>query len=852
MKNLGLVVLSLAFLVNGRAWAGTVDTTSTLSASPSSPSMLGQQVTLTAQVTAADGTTPTGSVHFTEGATDYGMVALSGSTAQITLALAKGTHLLSASYGPDAQYNQSGATLQQVVDLVSTTTALGSAPSSSVTGQTVAFTASVVGADGNIPVGTVKFLEGSIVLGTAAIDGTTGNASIATSALAVGTHTITATYPGNSTMYAASTSAPVTQVVIKGTTTTALSSDQAPSVVGQSVTFTATVALGSGTGTPTGTVDFKEGATTLGSASLSGTQATFTTSSLPAGPHSIVATYVGDASFSGSTSTAFAQQVNTVGTSVDVVITPASPSSYAAVLTVAATVSSTMGGSPTGTVTLTEGPTSLGSSMLSNGTASFAVSTLPPGAHSLTVTYGGDGTYAGAASTVSQVVSHAPTLTKLASSVAPSVFGQSVTFTATVSSTSGGTPTGAVTFSSDGVALGGAVTLASGVATFATKQLPVASHSISVVYSGDPIYAPSTAPALVQTVDKAVTSTSVVSSNTPSLVGATVTFTAVVTVASPGAGTPSGSVAFFADGAPLGMGTLAAGTATYSTTALANGTHSITALYSATASFAGSQSAPFSQAVSTNAATIALTATPNPSNYGTAVTLSAALSGGNGTPTGTVIFEDGAITLGSATVSGSGAASLTTTALVTGIHVLSAHYSGDAAYASGVASSTLNVGGATTTVTLVSSRNPSMMGESVTFTATVASQVAGATGSVQFRDGVTSLGIVDVVGETATLQLSNLMIGNHVITATYLGNANFGASTSTGVTQEVVDVVTTPADMSTTPPASDDAGTIVTPTPKKGGCDVSAAAPFEGLWVLLLVAAGLYVARRRMIAQRRP
>lgn len=733
-----------------------------------------------------------------------------------------------------------------MVALVSTTTSFTSSPSPSATGQSVTFTASVIGGDANVPTGTIDFLEGANVVGTGSIDSVTGKATFSTTTLAVGSHTITATYPGDGSMYDTSTSAPATQVVEQGTTTTVISSDQAPSVVGTNVTFTATISLVTGMGTPTGPVDFKEGATTLGTSALSGTQATFTTSALSAGTHTIVATYAGDTSFSGSTSAAFSQQVNTIGTSVAVVITPASPSAYMTALTIAASVSSMMGGTPTGTVTLTEGVTSVGSTMLSNGAASFSSSSLAPGSHSLTVTYAGDGTHAGASSTVTQVVNKAPTVTGLASSSAPSVSGQSVTFTATVSSSISGTPSGTVTFSSDGIALGGAVTLANGVATFTTKQLAVATHAITAVYGGDTLYATSTASALSQEVDKAATTTSVVSSNSPSLVGATVTFTAVVGVTSPGTGTPSGSVAFFLDGTPLGSGTLASGTATYSTSALAKGTHSITAVYGADGSFAGSQSVAFVQTVSTDASAIVLTAAPNPSNFGTAVTLSAALSGGNGTPTGTVVFKDGTTILGMAVVSTTGFASFTTAALVTGIHVLSASYSGDASYSSGIASATLNVGGATTTVALASSKNPSMMGDSVTFTATVSSSVAGATGSVQFRDGVTSLGIVAVVGSTATLTISNLIIGNHVITATYLGNANFGASTSTGVTQEVEDVVTTPADMSTVPTGTDDAGMVVTPTPKQGGCDMSAGAPLQGLSVLLLLLLlGSYVARRR-------
>ncbi len=103
-------------------------------------------------------------------------------------------------------------------------------------------------------------------------------------------------------------------------TTTALTSDINPSLLGQSVTFTATVTAASGT--PTGTVNFKEGVTTLGSGTLNGSGvATFSTSSLTAGSHVITAEYAGAANFSGSTSDPLTQQVNAATLSIDNVTT---------------------------------------------------------------------------------------------------------------------------------------------------------------------------------------------------------------------------------------------------------------------------------------------------------------------------------------------------------------------------------------------------------------------------------------------------------------------------------------------------------------------------------------------------
>src|SRR5207249_5465091 len=79
-----------------------------------------------------------------------------------------------------------------------------------------------------------------------------------------------------------------------------------PSIVGTAVTFTASV-TSPVTGTLTGTVTFQDGASALGTGTLSGGTVTFTTSGLTAGTHSITAIYGGDANFTGSTSPALTQ-----------------------------------------------------------------------------------------------------------------------------------------------------------------------------------------------------------------------------------------------------------------------------------------------------------------------------------------------------------------------------------------------------------------------------------------------------------------------------------------------------------------------------------------------------------------
>lgn len=182
-----------------------------------------------------------------------------------------------------------------------------------------------------------------------------------------------------------------------GTTTTTLTSDHNPSTYGQSVTFAATVT--SAAGTPTGTVTFKDGGTTLGTGTLDGSgQATLTTSSLPAGMHSITAVYSGTDNYLSSSSGVLTQTVNQASTSTTL-SSNANPSTYVQNVTFNATVTSA-GGTPTGTVTFRDGATVLATVPVDgSGHAAYTTSSLFIGAHAITATYNGDANFTGSAST---------------------------------------------------------------------------------------------------------------------------------------------------------------------------------------------------------------------------------------------------------------------------------------------------------------------------------------------------------------------------------------------------------------------------------------------------------------------
>ena len=299
-------------------------------------------------------------------------------------------------------------------------------------------------------------------------------------------------------------------------------------------------------------------------------------------------------------------------------------------------------------------------------------------------------------------VQPAVTTTTLAAPPSPSVSGQNVTFTATVTvalppTTIDPTPTGTVTFYNNGTSIGtGTLSVVNGQeqATLTTNALSTATHSITAAYtSGDANFVPSpVSTAVTQVVNQANTSATVATSISPSVHGQAVTFTATVSVVSPGStavANPTGTVTFYDNGAAIGTGTLSGtstDTATFTTSTLSTATQSITAAYtSGDGNFnASAVSTSISQVVNKDSTTTAATASPGFANLGQAVTFTATVAAnapGSGTPTGTVDFFDTTtstdLTPGGVALA-SGTATFATTSLAAGSHTIKATYSGDA------------------------------------------------------------------------------------------------------------------------------------------------------------------------------
>jgi hypothetical protein len=431
--------------------------TNTLLTSSASPISAGQPLTFTAEVVpvvlgVAVG--PTGTVTFFNGTAAIGTATLSQSyTATLTTStLPAGTDAITAVYNADSNFGQSTSTvLSQVVNSanqVNTTATLMSSINPSTAGQSVTFSVSVAGTTSNspLPTGTVTFYDGASPLGSNTLS--SAQTSFSSAGLGVGSHSITATY-GSDANYAGSTSTSVMQVVNappQVATTTALISSQNPGTSGQSITFTATVSgTTSNSPLPTGSIVFYDGTTSLGSGTLNvSAQATYTTSALALGSHSIIAAYGSSSAYAASTSTILTQLINapTKGSTATTLASSANPAGLGVSISFTATVAGVNSNTPvpTGTVNFLDGAATIGSGTVNaSGTASFATSSLAQGSHSITAQYAGDANDQMSTSiALSQVIAAAPSFSLSLSPAALTVgSGQNGTSTLTLISSSG-------------------------------------------------------------------------------------------------------------------------------------------------------------------------------------------------------------------------------------------------------------------------------------------------------------------------------------------------------------------------------------------------------------------------------
>lgn len=365
--------------------------TTTTVTSSLNPSTHGTAVTFTAVVVGSGTVVPGGTVTFFDGTTQLGtgtLTAAGTATAAATFTtstLTAGAHTITASYGGDANdFASTSAGLTQTVNITATGTTLTAISNPAIAGTTLTLTATVT-TNGGPGAGTVSFYNGATLLGTGTLNAS-GVATWSSSTLAAGSYSLTAHYQGDAND-TGSTSPALPLTVIQATTSVKLTASSASITVTSTVTFTAKV---SGNGAvPGGSVTFMNGSNTLGSVAVSAGVATYSTSSLAVGTHSITAVYGGDPDDAGSTSGAVSVTVTAYGTETDLVASGTKLTTDQG-LTLLTTTTSTSGSAVTGTITYMNGTATLGSATVgTNGTATLTIHP-SAGTYNITAHYSGD------------------------------------------------------------------------------------------------------------------------------------------------------------------------------------------------------------------------------------------------------------------------------------------------------------------------------------------------------------------------------------------------------------------------------------------------------------------------------
>lgn len=517
------------------------------------------------------------------------------------------------------------------------------------------------------------------------------------------------------------------------------------------------------------------------------------------------------ASYAGSTALAAAS----TSSNFNVVVNPTTTSVLPSMSTVTigdnvsftASVVPTVGSNPGGAVQFLVDGAAFGAAVpVSSGTATSAnlnTGSLALGNHTVQAVYNGDASFGTSSSASVLFRVRVPLLPATAAlSITPNstVYGQNVTLSATIGTTSGsGSPTGSVTFSEGGTVYGTAP-VSGGSASVEVTTIPVGAHSIVATYSGDDEYNGAASAPGTLTVAKADVTVDLTSSDTTTVSGEAVNFGVTVAAQAPGGGLPQGTVQLAIDGTNVGSPvTLTGGVANFDpVTSLTAGTHTVAVSYSGSVNYrSGTDS--LVQTVAKADTTTTVLVSPSPSSEDQLITITAnvgAVAPGGGGATGLVSFTSDGDPIGSGALSpssGGAQATLQTSTLTPGTHVIVATYAGDGDYNGSVSpdkSHTVIEGAAivATKTTVTSSQNPSRFGDFVSFTATVVDDDpvndptpadAPASGAVQFSIDGTDVGIPVEVGPdgTATSPLvSSPDAGDHTVIAAFVGNPGWGGS----------------------------------------------------------------------------
>lgn len=366
--------------------------------SNANPITSGQTLTLTAAVPGVAGLVPTGTVIFSDGATVLGTITL-GRNAQATLQIATlsvGSHPIQAAYSGDTNFGNAIGSLTQVVKAATTQISLSVSANPATYGNVVDLTARVQ-SDGSIATGSIAFVEAGKVLGTATLDGS-GVAVLHTGSLTPGAHAVVASYTGDGKA-SPSTSATL-GFLVKQPTSLTVAPDANPALTLSRIAFTATL-QNSKALAATGSVTFFESGKVIGTSALDANGiAVLNSPPLPAGTHSITATYAGDDANYPATAPVLSESVRLRETRTTVTASATSLNDAQQVTIIAVVQSPTPNATiPTGTITFYSGTSAIGTATLSSGgAATFTTRLQSQQTGSYSAAYAGDANYASSAS----------------------------------------------------------------------------------------------------------------------------------------------------------------------------------------------------------------------------------------------------------------------------------------------------------------------------------------------------------------------------------------------------------------------------------------------------------------------
>jgi autotransporter-associated beta strand protein len=742
--------------------------------------------------------TPTGNVGLPVDGGPIIMGALDKGKASITISnLQADDHTLTANYPLQGNDDTSSVIGTLHVNKGDSVLVLSLPPGIPVYGEAAVIETKVSSIAG-IPGGTVTFKENQTILGTLPL--VNSKASLNTSTLTTGAHTIVAIYNGDPNFLPV-TSDPVSQTINLSDTTLTVSSSASPVTFSVPVTLTATIAATSpGSGAPTGRVSFKDGGTILGDVPLVGNKATLTVGDFNSGNHLIVGSYAGDGNFNVCFGDVYTQTINKTVAVINLV-SLANPALSSTTVPFAASVVPAGASTGTETVSFKSGSTLLCTGPLINGAVNCNNTFTSNGTYPITATYNGNGNFNSVTSTPleetiassypydAKVTLDSPTLmADRMVSINVSIVIQTGAvgkLKGTVVFLDGNIPIGSHTWDSD---------TDNGSFALSTGSLDAGSHTFRAVFNPLNIVQGGISTPQMVTINPTDTVTSLISPVTGSSIFFRQPVPVIFSVTST-SGTPvtDGDVTIsVAESLDTCTAPAVVGNCVLNLSAV--GINNLSASYAGTSNYKSSDTTQLPAYTITvkpvDTTTTVVTSTPS-SPFGSTVSITARVTPviGNAVPAGYVVFKDAGIILSSLAVEANGSVTFSTSSFMTGSHSISVEYKGtppfNSSSASLVGDQTIVKADTTTTLDPISS-TPSTFGDSITYSASVIGTNTIPTGNVTYRASTITLCTAKVNGAgIATCQSDLLPAGGKVVTAEYAGDAHYNPSVSPGVIKDL-------------------------------------------------------------------